>query len=151
MSKVLIVATIDRTIANHVFSRVRRLQEMGLEVELACRSTSPVAQEKLDTLRTVRHEIAFSRSPLHPRNIQAFGQVRRLLQAGAYDVVEVHTAVAGWITRLAARWSGCQTTVIYMAHGFHFHAGGHLLRNLAFVALESWAGKWTDYLVVINR
>lgn len=124
---------------------------MGLEVELACRSTSPEAQQRLDSLRTVRHEVAFSRSPLHPGNARALGQMRGVLRRGRYDVVDVHTAVAGWITRLAVRLSSPRTIVIYTAHGFHFHAGGRSLRNLALLTAEKWAGKWTDYLVVVNR
>jgi glycosyltransferase involved in cell wall biosynthesis len=41
--------------------------------------------------------------------------------------------------------------VVYTAHGFHFHPQGNRLWNLAFAELERLAGRWTDYLVVINR
>jgi glycosyltransferase involved in cell wall biosynthesis len=61
--------------------------------------------------------------------------------------------VAAFVTRYALRdlrQSGA-VKVIYTAHGFHFHQGGDLLRNLAFTTLERLAGRWTDYLVVINR
>ena len=41
--------------------------------------------------------------------------------------------------------------VIYTAHGFHFYKGGSLLSNFIYQSLESIAGEWTDYLVVINE
>jgi hypothetical protein len=41
--------------------------------------------------------------------------------------------------------------VIYTAHGFHFYKGGPRLRGAMYRTLERWAGRWTDYLVVINR
>ncbi len=147
MPRVLVVTTIDRTLAGHV----QPLREMGLEVELACRSTSKVAAQRLEELGLPRHEVAFARKPLRPTNIKALWQLRRILRQGRYAVLDAHTPVAAWLTRLAARLFSTQSTVIYTAHGFHFHSGQHPLRNAVFVALEKAAGRWTDYLVVINR
>jgi glycosyltransferase involved in cell wall biosynthesis len=41
--------------------------------------------------------------------------------------------------------------VVYGAHGFHFYPGGPRIKNAVFVQLEKLAGRWTDYLVVVNR
>lgn len=41
--------------------------------------------------------------------------------------------------------------VIYTAHGFHFIKGAPRFKNLLFIFLEKLAGKWTDYLIVINK
>jgi glycosyltransferase involved in cell wall biosynthesis len=41
--------------------------------------------------------------------------------------------------------------VIYTAHGFHFHQQGHPVTNFIFLNLERFAGRWTDYLITINR
>jgi glycosyltransferase involved in cell wall biosynthesis len=65
----------------------------------------------------------------------------------------VHTPVAAFVTRFALRVvrTNAKPKVIYTAHGFHFFRGGPPLSNLIFLALEKLAGRWTDYLVVINE
>jgi glycosyltransferase involved in cell wall biosynthesis len=40
--------------------------------------------------------------------------------------------------------------VIYTAHGFLFHPGLGFLRNYPLILAERLAGRWTDYLIVIN-
>jgi glycosyltransferase involved in cell wall biosynthesis len=75
------------------------------------------------------------------------------VEQGGYDIVHVHTPVAAFVTRYALndlRKQG-KIKVIYTAHGFHFHRGGKPIKNLSFLTLEKLAGRWTDYMVVINR
>lgn len=100
------------------------------------------------------YDIEWSRNPFNPNNLTlATARVQKVVQAGKYDIVHVHTPVASFITRLALcnwRHSG-KRTVIYTAHGFHFHSRGKAINNLTFLALERLAGQWTDYLVVINH
>ncbi|MBV8878724.1 MAG: glycosyltransferase family 4 protein [Planctomycetaceae bacterium] len=100
------------------------------------------------------HDIAWSRNPLDPRNLfRATKQVRAIVESGRYDIVHVHTPVAGFVTRLALRHrkSGEGPRVIYTAHGFHFYKGGPFIKNAVFRALEKAAGAWTDALVVMNK
>jgi len=70
-----------------------------------------------------------------------------------YDLVHVHTPVASFVTRMALRNLPRRERprLFYTAHGFHFYQGGPRLRGMLFRTLEQWAGRWTDYLVVINR
>jgi glycosyltransferase involved in cell wall biosynthesis len=80
-------------------------------------------------------------------------QIREVVAKEEYDLVHVHTAVAAFVTRYALnglRKRG-RPKVIYTAHGFHFSSGGAPLKNAIFLTLEKLAGRWTDYLVVINR
>jgi glycosyltransferase involved in cell wall biosynthesis len=151
MPRALMVATIDRTIAHHLVPLALRLRDAEYEVELGCRVTGEVAGRRLSDLGLPLHDVAFSRSPIHASNVRALWQLRSILVEGRFDVVDAHTAVAGWITRLAVRLFSPRTRVIYSTHGFQFYRGAGPLRNAAFVALERIAGKWTDYLVVINR
>jgi len=100
------------------------------------------------------YEIEWSRSPLDPDNFtQAVSRVRKIIEKGDYDLVHVHTPIAAFITRYAMR--GLRRVgkpkIIYTAHGFHFHRNGRPLSNAIFLGLEKLAGRWTDYLVVINR
>ncbi len=99
-------------------------------------------------------DVEWSRNPLDLRNfLSAPQQVLQVCTEQEYDLVHVSTPVAAFVTRYALKdWrkKGKQK-VIYTAHGFHFYSGGALLKNAIFLRLEWLAGRWTDYLVVINH
>jgi glycosyltransferase involved in cell wall biosynthesis len=99
-------------------------------------------------------EAPWSRNPLDPNNLFAAArEIRRVAAAGSYDIVHVHTPVAAFVTRYALRRRRAEDRpqLIYTAHGFHFHPYGRPLKNAIFRTLERAAGRWTDYLVTINR
>ena len=98
--------------------------------------------------------IPWSRNPLDLDNfLSALRVVRDIVEQGNYDIVHVHTPVAAFITRWALRKERSinNLKVIYTAHGFHFIEGAPILKNILFIFLEKLAGKWTDYLIVINK
>ncbi len=84
---------------------------------------------------------------------RGFRAARELVAERGYDIVHVHTPIAAFVTRLALRHRERKRgpIVVYTAHGFHFHAGGRRAANALFLAAERLAGRWTDYLVVMNR
>ncbi len=99
-------------------------------------------------------EVDWSRNPLDPRNMVVGPRaIRQILAQGHYDIVHIHTPVAGFVTRYALRGPRRRngTSIVYTAHGFHFHPEGGALRNTIFQTLERVGGRWTDHLVVINR
>jgi glycosyltransferase involved in cell wall biosynthesis len=99
-------------------------------------------------------DIPWSRNPLEATNfLQAPAHLREILQEHQYDLINVSTPVASFVTRMALnpyRDEG-QVKMIYTAQGFHFYKGGSPLKNAAYLALEKVAGQWTDQLVVVNR
>jgi glycosyltransferase involved in cell wall biosynthesis len=99
-------------------------------------------------------DIPWSRNPLAARNLlQAPSHLREILQENQYDLINVSTLVASFVTRMALNPYRDQglVKVIYTAQGFHFYRGGSPLKNAAYLALEKVAGQWTDQLVVVNR
>jgi glycosyltransferase involved in cell wall biosynthesis len=99
-------------------------------------------------------DIPWSRNPLAARNLlQAPNHLREILQEHQYDLINVSTLVASFVTRMALNPYRDQglVKVIYTAQGFHFYKGGSPLKNAAYLALEKVAGQWTDQLVVVNR
>lgn len=99
-------------------------------------------------------DISWSRNPFSLIDlIHAARAVQSVAHEYAFDVVHVHTPVAGFVARLALRGlrKRGRPKVIYTAHGFHFHSNGSALLNRLFLEAEKMAGRWTDYLVVINR
>lgn len=147
--KLLIAATIPETITAFLLPYAEHLRARGWQVDGLARniSASPACREAFDSV----HDVAWSRQPLDPRNLLRIpAAVRDVVARGEYDLVHVHTPVAGFITRFALRSRPRSCTVIYTAHGFHFQKGGAALKNAVFTALERVAARWTDQLIVIN-
>jgi glycosyltransferase involved in cell wall biosynthesis len=149
MPSLLMVATVPDTLRGFLLPFAEHFRRRGFRVDAMAAGVSgcPDSVAAFDRV----WEVAWSRNPLDLRNLAVARRVREV--ATRYDLVHVHTPVASFVTRLALR--GRPRTgrprVIYTAHGFHFYRGGPRLRGLAFRVLEQLAGRWTDYLVVINR
>lgn len=152
MAKLLQVTTIPITLRAFLLPIPRHFRAKGWQVD-AMASGITGCEECKEAFDTV-HEVRWTRNPLNPRNLSdAVRRVREVVRHGAYDLVHVHTPIAAFVTRLALRTMRLrgQPKVVYTAHGFHFHAGGHPAKNALFRRLEKMAGKWTDMLIVINR
>jgi len=148
----LMVATVPATLEAFLVPIAKYFRSQGWRVDAMARdlTRSPACVSTFHRC----WDIPWSRNPLDPRNLlRAVRLVRERVEEGSYDLVHVHTPVAGFVTRLALRGlkRGVRPRVIYTAHGFHFYRGGSVLRNFVFRALEKAAGRWTDALVVMNR
>lgn len=147
--KLLIAATIPETIEVFLLPYVEHLRSHGWQVDGLARgiTTSSACSAAFDSVI----DVPWSRQPLDPRNLTVPPRlIRTLVNRENYDIVHVHTPVAGFVTRFALRKRPPGTKVVYTAHGFHFYSGGPLAQNLLFTSLEWLAGRWTDGLIVIN-
>lgn len=142
MKRILFVATVATHIKAFHKPYIDMLMNWGYEVEIACRLDVP-----LDGFPRV-WEVPFSRVPQSLDNIRAYLKLRDLLQRRRYDLIHVHTPVAAFLVRLAARRF---TPVLYTAHGFHFYRGAPLRNWLVYYPLERVAARWTGGLVVMNK
>lgn len=79
------------------------------------------------------------------RNIKTVIDLYRLMKREQYDVVHVHTPVAGILGRLAAKLAGVKV-IIYTAHGFYFHDNMSSLKKNLFVLVEKLGGRLSDYI-----
>lgn len=149
--RILMVATLGISVKGGLVRFARRFRSKGWRVDAMARGVGDY-QECRDNFDRI-WEASWSRNPLSPRNLLvAAREVRRAVAAGGYDLVHVHTPVAAFVVRYALRSMRTnRPKVVYTAHGFHFHPSGKFIPNLLFRTLEKAAGKWTDYLVVINR
>ncbi len=99
------------------------------------------------------HTAEWTRRPRSALSVlRAAARVREAVARGGYDIVHVHTSVASFVTRFALRDRDRARgpIVVFTAHGFPFHPGGAAWTNVAFLAAEKLAARWTDWLVVIN-
>ena len=150
--RLLIVATVYNMIRDFLLPFADHYRELGWRVDAlgqrdyTYRECAPAFDRA--------YAIDWSRHPRRIGNVpRQLRTVRTLVERERYDLVHVHTPVAGLLTRAALHGSRARGAprVIYTAHGFHFHRAGSPLLNALYIAAEKLAGRWTDYLVVINQ
>lgn len=152
MNKLLIVTAIPNALRAFLLPFGEHFRNQGWRVDAMANGVSTCTEcaKVFDRL----WDVEFSRSPYHPRNlIIAPAKIREIVLREGYDIVHVHIAVAGFVTRYALKdVEKCQKSkIIYTAHGFNFYKGENSLKNAIFLNLEKLAGQWTDYLVTINH
>ena len=127
-------------------------QDMGWETAVAARNDYEDPGDCRIPHCDVYYDIPFARIPWKPDNLQAYRQLKKIIDEGAYDLIHCHTPVGAMIARLAAvsaRKRG--TKVIYTAHGFHFFKGAPLFNWLAYYPAEWLLAGLTDVLITINK
>lgn len=147
----LFVTTVPITLEAFLVPFAENFHAQGWRVDALANgaSTSPLIEYAYDN----RYDVKWSRNPLSPGNLLGTAPaVRRIVEAGAYDIVHVHTPIAAFVTRYALRNrpADSRPAVIYTAHGFHFYKGGSAAGNALYSRVERMAAPWTDYLVTIN-
>ena len=94
----------------------------------------------------------FERSPLKKGNLEAFKQLKKLLDKEHYDIIHCHTPMGSVVARLAAGSSRNKgTKVIYTAHGFHFYKGAPMLNWLVYYPIQKNLSRRTDVLLTMNQ
>lgn len=150
--KVLYVTTIGKTM-RFFEPFIKILVGEGHQVELATNEINSPVPECYQEWMCIFHQIDFSRSPLSPDNIKAYGQLKKVIESGNYDIVHCHTPNASAITRLVCRRFRKKNglKVFYTAHGFHFYKGAPKLNWLVFYPIEKFCSRFTDKLITINK
>lgn len=73
----------------------------------------------------------------------------RLLRRERFDVVHVHTPIAGLVGRIAA-WAAGIPVKIYTAHGFYFHEGMPHSKRLFHIWLERLGAWFGDFIMTVS-
>lgn len=149
MKRVLYITTVSRTINAFLIPHIEKLIDEGYKVDCACAIDLKVDDRILAKGCNI-FDIPFSRNPLHPKNIKAFRELRKIQEENNYDIVHVHTPVASFVGRLAFRKEE-KLKILYTCHGFHFYKGSPIINWILFYPLEKLAAKWTDTLITINN
>jgi len=152
MTRILIATTVPGSLWGFFNPFARAFKAQGWRVDGMCREASHCSEcaAEFDHL----WDVSWRRSPWYPGNLlQAPSTVRRIVEREGYDFVRVSTPVASYVVRFALRnrKSAKRPKIIYIAQGFHFHKNNMRIKNAVFITLEKLAGRWTDYLVVVNR
>ncbi len=148
----LFVTTVPVTLEAFLVPFAEHFREEGWRVDALANGASQ--DQSIAHAYDRRFDITWSRNPLSPGNLLGTAPaVRRIVEAGGYDLVHVHTPIAAFVTRYALRKrpADVRPALVYTAHGFHFYEGGHAPANALYARMERTAAPWTDYLVTINR
>lgn len=153
MKRVLLVATV---VKKHIMQfhqpLIAMLVKEGWTVDVAASNDYDSKAECQIPNCSTYYDIPFERNPLHKKNIEAYHQLKEIINTGNYDVIHCNTPVGGIIARLAARDARKKgTKVIYMAHGFHFYKGAPLKNWLLYYPAEKFCSRMTDVLMTINK
>lgn len=151
--KVLYVTTVSSTMNAFFKAHIEMLIREGSKVDLACNDTGWPIDDFYKSLGCGFYRIDFSRSPLSAENLKAYGQLKKVIENGGYDIVHCHTPNASVITRLVCRRFRKKKglKVIYTAHGFHFYKGAPLKNWLLYYPIEKLCSRFTDNLITINK
>lgn len=148
MKKILYVTTVSRTINAFLIPHIERLIEEGYKVDCACSIDKEVDKSIVDKGCDI-FDIPFSRNPLDIKNVKAFKTLVKLQEENQYDIVHVHTPVAGVYGRLLKlKFPNLKT--IYTVHGFHFFKGAPKLNWMIYYPIEKVMARYTDIAITIN-
>lgn len=149
MKKVLVMTTINSTINAFLIPHIKKIIELGNKVDCACSITSEV-DSRLEEMKIKTYDLPFTRNPLDFRNLKAFKELKNLQKKEKYDVLFVHTPIAGMYGRFLKLFSK-NLKVVYMAHGFHFFKGAPKINWLVYYPIEKVCSYFTDVLITINQ
>ncbi len=144
MKKILFSATITDHFYYFHLPYLKLFHDMGWEVHVASHGDRQLP------CCDVHHEIPISRSPFSAGNINAFRQLKKVIDDNNFDLIHCHTPMGGMLTRLAANKKN-SGSVIYTAHGFHFYKDAPLLNWLIYYPIELFMSFRTDCLITINE
>lgn len=144
LPKVLQVCAVGFTVKNLLLPLIDRLREEGFDVEIAC-------SEDKESKELERHGYTFKYVKIDRKinpisNIKSIINLYRIMKDGKYDIVHVHTPIAGVLGRIAAKLARIPV-IIYTAHGFYFHENMPEVSYRIFTSIEKIMGKYfTDYI-----
>lgn len=119
------------------------MQGRGWQVDAVCSAGPSVDVLRAQGYRIETIQIARSMNPLAA--LRSLFELIWLFRRERYDVLHAHTPVAALVGRLAAKLTGIPL-VVYTAHGFYFHDGMPVRKYRLFVAIERFAGCFTDII-----
>ncbi|MER2009355.1 MAG: glycosyltransferase family 4 protein [Psychrobacillus sp.] len=145
---ILFVATVYRHLVNFHIPYMQYFQKLGYTVYAI--SNGDEDQQILIDLGIHCIDIAFSRNPFSPNNIQAYFELKALFKQKQFSLIHVNSPISALLTRLVYRKYKVGP-IVYTAHGFHFFEGAPKQNWLIYYPLERIAARWTDHLFVMNN
>ncbi|MEC5424022.1 glycosyltransferase family 4 protein [Virgibacillus sp. C22-A2] len=146
VNKILYCATVDYHFKAFHLPTMKWFKDQGWEVDVAASGTIDLPYT--DT----KHNIPIQRSPFSLSNLEAYKQLKTIIEQNDYSIIHCHTPLGGLLARLAARKARRKgTKLFYTAHGFHFFSGAPIPNWLIYYPIEKLLSRYTDCLLTINQ
>ena len=142
--KCLVVSTVATSLALQMPAAWEVLRDLGFEVTFAATADG--------NERLLRGEGGFTdlrgSRELSPTRLFRFRNRLQHLMKQPWDLIQIQTPIASAIARTLRR-PDCP--VLYIVHGFHFHADGSPMSNLVFESIEKVLLRRTDAIAVVSH
>ena len=106
MGKRILITSTDLMMIQFLAPHVQNLAEHGYKVEIACSDVGGRMDEVRDRLKDwtgAIHTVRLVRSPASLTNLKGYRDMKKVIDAGNYDIIWTNEPVMGVVTRLAAR------------------------------------------------
>ena len=155
MNKRILITSTELMMIQFLVPHVIHLSENGYKVDIACSDVGgriDEVREKLKGYVKNIHVVRLERSPVSPKNLLGYQDMKKVINQEEYDIIWTNEPVMGVVTRLAARKARKKgTKVLYMVHGFHFYKGAPRKYWLMFYPIEKIASHLCDGIITINK
>jgi len=142
--KILHLSANGFTVKNLLIPQIDYFLDQGFLVEIGC--SSGAETQNLQRQGYIIRSIEVYRD-FHPIfNAIDVLQLARLMRKHRYDLIHVHTPVAAFVGRIAARLAGIKR-VVYTAHRFPFHDYSPGYLYYLYFMLEKLAAPLTDLIL----
>lgn len=148
--RVLVTASTLSHIRNFHLPYLRRFQELGYEIHVACGGAEG---QTLDEVPYVQKLIPlpFQKKITALKNFRAVSILRRQMKETPYDLIVTHTSLAAFFTRLALPRSKERARVVNMVHGYLFDPQRPGLKGRLLMWAEALTRSQTDLVLTMNR
>lgn len=114
MKKVLFVATVVKMhIMVFHLPYLERFKQNGYERHVCARNNYENKGECIIPYCDKYFDLPFERSPFNLKNIDAYKQLKKIIESNEYDIIHCHTPIGGVLTRLAARTLGKMERILF--------------------------------------
>lgn len=153
MKKILFVAHMVR---DHIMQfntpYLKFFKDLGWETAVASGNDYENKDECKIPYCDYYYDISFERNPFSPGNIEAYKELKKVIEEGDYDIIHCHTPVGAALAKLATKDAKKKDTkVIYTSQGFHFYDGAPLINWLVFYPVERILSQFADVIVTVNQ
>ncbi|MCX7749872.1 MAG: glycosyltransferase family 4 protein [Clostridia bacterium] len=121
------------------------VNEMSKDYDVTVVCSYDLVTDRLRTKGYKIHNIEIDRRIDPFKNLKSIIGLYKLMKKEKFDIVHVHTPVAGILGRIAAKLARVPV-VIYTAHGFYFHDNMKRLKKNIFIAVEKLGGLLSHYI-----
>ncbi|HOJ30989.1 MAG TPA: glycosyltransferase family 4 protein [bacterium] len=104
--------------------------------------------EKTDVYLIIIPELVRDISIWH--DVIAFFKLGQIFRKHRFDIIHTHSAKAGFIGRIAAKFFSKKSKVVHTLHGSSFHPYQNALVRYFYILCEKIASKFTDYFISVS-